>query len=60
MTIWTKPASATKQKKLHRVPLARAAHEIFVRRFAGRREEQQFVFPDGDGSNPLKEIRSTC
>ena len=48
--IWIKPAATTKQRRLHRVPLAAAVLEILKRRRFEAPEEVPWVFP---GKNPV-------
>ncbi len=46
--IWTKPSRATKQKKLHRVPLSAPARQLLeaIKQACG---SSPFLFPAGDG-----------
>lgn len=51
--IWTKPASSTKQNRLHRVPLSGPALEVLAKRKNNREKQKrksQWVFP-GSGKN---------
>ena len=52
--IWTKPATSTKQRREHRVPLAPAAVEVIRQR--PRLGELVFCRPDG---GPVKDLRKT-
>jgi len=47
---WTKPASITKQKVVHTVPLSAPARRLLEKRFGGRDANAKFVFP---GPGPL-------
>jgi len=58
LTIWTKPASTTKQKKLHRVPLGPAAQVILARRRAASKKGVAYVFPGKYGANHIRQLRS--
>lgn len=51
---WSKPASHTKQAKIHNVPLSAAAREILSRR-TGKRLPGQLVFSDESGL-PYKDL----
>lgn len=54
--IWTKPASATKQRKLHRVPLSGSARRLLLARKTAT--ESNFVFPSRTGK-ALTDIKRT-
>ncbi len=61
---WVKPSAHTKQRKVHRVPLAAAAMELLERIRAERektprRAKSDFVFPGQSQDEPLKQLRST-
>jgi integrase len=61
---WVKPSAHTKQRKVHRVPLAAAAAELIERIKAQReatprRAQSNFVFPGQSHGEPLKQLRST-
>jgi integrase len=55
--IWIKPASNTKQRKVHRVPLSDDAVELLVRRRS--QAEGPFVFSGQNPDEPLKDIKKT-
>ena len=54
---WTKPPAATKQKRLHRVPLSLAALTILKRRRMEVPEDIAWVFPGRDPAQPLSDIK---
>ncbi|MBL4544138.1 MAG: tyrosine-type recombinase/integrase [Rhodobacteraceae bacterium] len=56
LRIWTKPASTTKQKRLHRVPVSMAVSELLRRRRDGA--ESEWVFPSQTGK-PFVSIKRT-
>lgn len=56
LRIWTKPASATKQRKLHRVPLSASAQRLLRHRQSTA--EGAFVFPSRTG-RALTDIKRT-
>ncbi len=61
---WVKPSAHTKQRKVHRVPLAAAAIELLERIKAQRektprRAQSNYVFPGQSHGEPLKQLRST-
>jgi integrase len=61
---WVKPSAHTKQRKVHRVPLAAAAAELLERirvqrEKTPRRAQSSFVFPGQAHGEPLKQLRST-
>ena len=58
LRIWTKPASTTKQKKLHRVPLGPAAQSVLLRRRERRRHGELAVFPGKYGAEHIRQLRS--
>lgn len=43
--VWVKPAANTKQKKLHRVPISKAALELLLDIRAAQADSERFVFP---------------
>ena len=53
---WTKPASATKQKLEHRVPLSAAALALLNDLRARSPDDAEWLFPDSDGQ-PRRDIR---
>lgn len=63
--IWTKPASATKQARLHRIPLSPPARQALVKikqaaeekaaRY--RRDPSSWVFPARYGGGPLTDVK---
>lgn len=61
--VWTKPASTTKQKKLHRVPLSDGALALLARIHGAAPQdddgklESPFLFPGVRSGQPLSEIR---
>jgi integrase len=55
--IWTKPAATTKQRRLHRAPLSRAAVELLRTIRAGVPPDCPWVFP-GDKKGPLREMQT--
>ena len=58
LTIWTKKASTTKQRKLHRVPLGPAATEVLARRKALAAKADAYVFPGKYGAAHIQQLRS--
>jgi integrase len=54
---WTKPASTTKQAKLHRVPLSAPARQLLAKLARNAEGEAEFVFP-GRGGHRL-DIKKT-
>jgi integrase len=46
---WLKPASATKQKTDHEVPLSAPARQLLAELFAAKAKGAEFVFPGRDG-----------
>jgi len=61
---WAKPSAHTKQRKVHRVPLAAAAIELLERikeqrEKTPRRAQSEYVFPGQSHGEPLKQLRST-
>jgi integrase len=61
---WVKPSAHTKQRKIHRVPLAAAAIELLERIRAKREEiprsaQSNLVFPGQSHGKPLKQLQST-
>ena len=61
---WVKPSAHTKQRKVHRVPLAAAAAELLERikvqrEKTPRRAQSNFVFPGQSHGEPLKQLRTT-
>ena len=57
--VWTKPASNTKQRRRHRVPLSKAVAILLKKRQSQLSEsESPFVFPSRTGT-ALKEVRRT-
>ena len=57
LAIWTKPAATTKQKKMHRVPLSRAAVSFLRTRIGGLPEGSGCLFPDDVEGQPIEDIR---
>ncbi|SDG17385.1 tyrosine-type recombinase/integrase [Thalassobaculum litoreum] len=55
--VWTMPSAHTKQRRLHRVPLADAAVELLRR--IKRSNESVYVFPGKSSDNPLTDIKRT-
>jgi integrase len=58
LTVWSKPASTTKQKKVHRVPLGPAAQAVLLRRRGLRQKGQEAVFPGKYGADYIRQLRS--
>lgn len=57
LAIWTKPASTTKQKKTHRVPLSRAAADFVRGRVAALPDGAEWLFPGDVDGHPIEDIR---
>ena len=65
--IWTKPASATKQARLHRIPLSPPARQVLVEikeaaeekaaKSKYRRDPSPWVFPARYGGGPLTDVK---
>ena len=55
--IWTKPAATTKQKKMHRTPLSRAAVGFLRARTAALPEGCEWLFPGDVEGQPIEDIR---
>lgn len=55
LAIWTKPATGTKQRKMHRVPLSREAVAFITAR--RRATNGDWLFPGDVEGQPLREIR---
>ena len=60
---WIKPSAHTKQRKVHRFPLAAAAAELLEqirsqRAKTPRRAQSEFVFPGQSHGEPLKQLRT--
>jgi integrase len=56
--IWTKPAATTKQRRLHRVPLSRAAVALLRSIRASVPMDSPWVFPGDVKGNPISEIHT--
>jgi len=56
--IWTKPAATTKQRRLHRAPLSRAAVELVRAIRASVPADCPWVFPGEIKGNPLREMQT--
>jgi integrase len=56
--IWTKPAATTKQRRLHRAPLSRAAVSLLQALRAQVPDDCPWVFPGEKKGNPLREMQS--
>jgi integrase len=53
--VWTKPATATKQKQRHEVPLNAPARQLLARRLSNRRDTSSpWVFPGRRGQHRIK------
>jgi integrase len=54
--VWTKPASSTKQRKMHRVPLSAPAQQLLVtiKETAGR---SPYLFPERGADKPIPDIK---
>lgn len=57
LAIWTKKASTTKQKKMHRVPLSRAAVAFVRARLTALPVEAEWLFPGDLEGKPIEDIR---
>jgi len=57
LAIWTKKASTTKQKKMHRVPLSRAAVAFVRARLAALPADAEWLFPGDVEGRPIEDIR---
>lgn len=57
LAIWTKKASTTKQKKMHRVPLSRAAVAFVRARLTALPAEAEWLFPGDLEGKPIEDIR---
>jgi integrase len=57
LAIWTKKASTTKQKKMHRVPLSRVAVTFVRARLATLPPDAQWLFPGDVEGKPIEDIR---
>jgi len=57
LAIWTKKASTTKQKKMHRVPLSRVAVTFVRARLATLPPDSQWLFPGDVEGKPIEDIR---
>jgi len=55
--IWTKPASTTKQKKMHRVPLNEHAITILDRMRQDATGDEKFLFPGNVPGQPITDIK---
>ena len=58
LSIWTKPASTTKQRKIHRVPLGPAATEVLMRRKSRATKADVYVFRGKYGAQHIRQLRS--
>src|SRR5262249_47325970 len=58
LTIWTKPSSHTKQKKMHRSPLSPMAQAILIRRRGECQSGDDAVFPGKYGALHIRQLRS--
>jgi integrase len=57
LAIWTKKASTTKQRKMHRVPLSRAAVAFVQTRLARLPAGSEWLFPGHVEGKPIGDIR---
>ncbi|HZT24133.1 MAG TPA: site-specific integrase [Pseudolabrys sp.] len=57
LAIWTKKASTTKQRKMHRVPLSRAAVAFIRARLAALPADAEWLFPGAVEGKPIEDIR---
>jgi integrase len=63
--VWTKPASATKQARLHRIPLSAPARQVLVeikqaaeeKAAKYRQDPSPWVFPARYGGGPLTDVK---
>jgi integrase len=56
---WTKPSSATKQKRLHRTPLGAPALELLVSIRQRQTAGERFVFPGDVPGRPLTDVKKS-
>ena len=56
LTIWTKPAATTKQRRLHRVPVSSVVTSILMER--RKRTNSEFIFESKNGK-PLTDVKKT-
>ena len=57
--VWSKPASATKQKRRHRVPLAQDANTL-LKHIVSQGTDSDYVFPSRNSpARPIGEVRKT-
>lgn len=57
LAIWTKPAATTKQKKMHRAPLSRAAVSFLRPRIAALPDGSEWLFPGDIEGRPIEDLR---
>jgi integrase len=57
LAIWTKKASTTKQKKMHRVPLSRVAVAFLRVRIESLPDGCEWLFPSDVEGQPIEDIR---
>lgn len=55
--IWTKKASTTKQRKMHRVPLSNAAVAFLRTRLASLPADSEWLFPGKINEKPIEDVR---
>lgn len=55
--VWVKPAATTKQRRLHRAPLAQAAVQLLRTIRAGSAPAAAWVFPGDAPGKPVQEIK---
>jgi integrase len=54
VAIWTKKASTTKQRKMHRVPLSRTTVAFIRTRLAGLPPDTEWLFPRDIEGTPIE------
>lgn len=57
--VWTKPSAATKQKRLHRVPLSAPAVELLTSIRQRQSAAERFVFPGDVPGRPLSDVKKS-
>ncbi len=55
--LWIKPASNTKQRRMHRVPISEAVIALLRKRETN--SKSQYVFPGKSPDEPLKDVKKT-
>jgi integrase len=57
--VWTKPSSATKQRKMHRVPLSPPARQLLANIREQQQDDQRYVFPGEVPGRPLTDVKKS-